>query len=106
MKSDTIVGVVQPRLGRDYFEDDGAPIKCPKCDSMKITEKIIGVVDVFRGMGPTCEAEYFCECGECVGFWAYGSWHPQYRESFPANAGGMARELAAQDSDNSNDING
>lgn len=24
----------------------------------------------------------------------------------PANAGGMARELAAQDSDNSNDING
>lgn len=77
--------VAQPRLVSDYFEDDGAPKKCPKCDSTKITEKIIGVVDVFQGMGPTCEAEYFCECGELVGFWAYGSWHPQGRESFIAN---------------------
>jgi hypothetical protein len=76
----------QERLVRDYFTEDGAPKKCPKCDSPKITEKILAVVDVFQGMGPTCEAEYFCECGECVGFWAYGSWHPQYRESFPANA--------------------
>jgi len=73
------------RLVRDYFEEDGAPKKCPKCDSTKITEKIIGVVDVFQGMGPTCEADYFCECGEHVGFWAYGSWHPDNMREFIAN---------------------
>ena len=66
----------------DYFESNGAPKKCVKCGSTKITEKIIGVVDVYCGMGPTSEAEYFCECGECVGFWAYGSWHPHYKNDF------------------------
>ena len=68
----------------DYFEDDGAPKKCQKCESPKIIEKIIGVVDVYQGMGPTCEAEYYCECGELVGLWSYGSWHPQERKSFIA----------------------
>ena len=87
-KGDSAEPIVETCLDfvRDYFEDNGSPIKCHKCDSIKIEEKITGVVDVFQGMGPTCEAEYFCECGECVGYWAYGSWHPQYRESFLANA--------------------
>lgn len=67
----------------DYFESDGAPIKCPKCGSSDFRENILGVVDVYCGMGPTCEAEYFCEvCGENVGFWAYGSWHPQYKRDW------------------------
>lgn len=66
----------------DYFEPDGAPIKCPKCDSKNIQEKILGVVDVYHGMGPTSEAEYYCECGECVGYWAYGSWYPSYKREF------------------------
>ena len=79
-------GVGVPRLVRDYFDEDGSPKKCPKCDSTKITEKILGVVDVFQGMGPTCEAEDYCECGECVGFWAYGSWHPEVMREFIANS--------------------
>ncbi len=66
----------------DYFENDGAPKKCPKCNSTKFTEKIIGVLDVFYGMGPTCEVEYYCECGKLVGFWAYGSWHPEAMRDF------------------------
>lgn len=66
----------------DYFDDDGASIKCPKCQSIKFTEKILGVVDVYQGMGPTCEAEYICECGEIVGFWAYGSWDPSFKDSY------------------------
>lgn len=76
----------------EYFEDNGAPKKCPKCNSTEITEKVIGVVDVYCGMGPTCEAEYFCECGECVGFWAYGSWHPEYRRAFVAATHGQSEE--------------
>jgi len=66
----------------DYFNPDASPIRCTKCNSTNFTEKLIGVVDVFQGMGPACEAEYFCQCGECVGFWAYGSWHPQYLDAF------------------------
>lgn len=66
----------------EYFEQDGAPKKCPKCKSKKFTEKIIGVVDLFQGQGPICEVEYFCECGECVGFWAYGSWDSRYKDGF------------------------
>ena len=65
-----------------YFEPDGAPIRCPKCGSTKTTEKVISVVDVYQGMGPTCEAECYCECGECVGYWAYGSWDPHFRMDF------------------------
>jgi len=71
----------------EYFESDGAPIKCPKCNSMNIHEKILGVVDVYNGMGPTCEAEYYCECGETVGFWGYGSWHPSYKREFEISLG-------------------
>ncbi len=82
-------GIVEHPLVRDYFYDDGSPKKCPKCGSTKIMEKVMGVVDVFCGMGPTCEAEYYCECGECVGFWAYGSWYPEYRQSFNANVEDM-----------------
>ena len=67
---------------RDYFAEDGEPIKCPHCDSTKITEKVIGVVDVYYGSGPTCEAEYYCECGKCVGFWAYGVWCADYERMF------------------------
>lgn len=79
-------GVDVDALVRDFFEDDGAPKKCPKCGSTTITEKVMGAVDLFYGTGPTCEAEYFCECGECVGFWAYGYWHPDYRDAFISNA--------------------
>lgn len=82
-------GVDVPRLVSNYFADDGAPLQCPKCECRYIREKIVGVVDVVHGQGPTCEAEYFCqECGEPVGFWAYGSWHPEYRDSFIANEKG------------------
>ena len=66
----------------EYFEQDGAPKKCPKCESKKFTRKVMGIVDLFQGQGPVCEAEYFCECGECVGFWAYGAWSPRYMEEF------------------------
>jgi hypothetical protein len=61
----------------NYFDDDGAPVKCPKCQSIKFTEKILGVVDVYH------EAEYICECGEIVGFWAYGSWDPSFKDGTP-----------------------
>lgn len=66
----------------DYFNKDGSPIKCPKCNSINITEKIISMIDVYQGMGPISEAEYYCECGECVGFWSYGSWYPDAKRNF------------------------
>ena len=60
----------------DYFEDNGAPIKCPKCQSIKFIEKIVGIVDVYK------EAEYYCGCGEIVGFWAYSKWDSYFRDSY------------------------
>ena len=40
------------------------------------------MVDFYQGQGPVCEAEHVCECGECVGYWTYGQWDPQYRQAF------------------------
>lgn len=65
-----------------YFTCDGAPKRCPKCNSENFTRKVIEIVDLFQGQGPVCEAEYYCECGECVGFWVYGAWSPEYKEEF------------------------
>jgi hypothetical protein len=70
-----------------YFEEDGAPKLCPKCGSDTFTEKVIGIVDVFQGQGPACEVEFYCQCGDCVGFWAYGTFSPQCKDAFIANIG-------------------
>lgn len=40
----------------------------------KITEKIVGTV----GDNEPAEIEYFGRRGKLIGFWAYGSWHPDY----------------------------
>ena len=52
---------------------------CWKCGSTKIQEKVVGFIDVYQGMGPPCEIEYRCECGEVVGFRAYGYWDPRFQ---------------------------
>ena len=76
----------EQRVVSDYFDDDDSPRKCPKCESTKFVTKPLSNVDVYEGMGPICEEETYCECGECVGFWAYGYWCPDFRLSFIANA--------------------
>ena len=73
------------KVAAHYFNEDCSPIKCPKCDSIKINEKILGMIDLFQGIGPVCETEYICECGECVGHWAYGCWNPQFLDYFLEN---------------------
>lgn len=71
------------RRVKDYFKEDGEPIRCPHCECTDIKENVLAVVDVFQGHGPTCEAEYQCrKCHKLVGYWAYGSWHPDDRQAF------------------------
>lgn len=48
-------------------------VTCPKCGSRKATKTVCEYVE-----GHAAEIEYTCECGEVVGFWAYGAWHPDY----------------------------
>ena len=67
----------------EYFEKDGAPKKCTVCDSANFKDHILGVVDVYQGMGPTSEMEVICKnCGEILGYWAYGGWHPEFKRAY------------------------
>lgn len=57
-----------------YYKDDGEPIKCTKCESKELSMKILDYI-----ANVPCEQECRCpECGEIVGYWAYGSWDPVY----------------------------
>ena len=69
----------------DFFNDDGSPKRCPKCNSFNFTKKVLGILDVYQDTGPICEAEYFCECGKCVGYWAYGSWDSVFLDTYLEN---------------------
>ena len=54
---------------QDYYQYDGTPIKCIKCDSKNLKDEILAIVDIYQGMGPTSELEVKClECGEIVGY--------------------------------------
>ena len=66
----------------EFFHEDDCPKKCTHCGSSKFKTKVLGVVDVYQGMGPVCEKDLICECGECVGFWAYGYWDPCFADEF------------------------
>jgi hypothetical protein len=59
-----------------YYDEDGAPKRCPHCGCTVIYEEtkeiIQGHVAEFR-----CEC---CACDEEIGYWAYGSYNPMYKE--------------------------
>ena len=61
------------------YSEDGAPIKCCKCGSEQITEKVTNTLDVGVGRGMPMEFECVCDqCGEVVGYWAYGYYDPSF----------------------------
>ncbi len=60
-----------------FYETTGNPIRCWKCFSANINDRIVGTLDG----GIPCEVHYDCkDCGEELAFWAYGSYDPQYAE--------------------------
>jgi len=66
-----------------FFENDGSPKLCTRCGSEKIEEKILGMVDVLNGMGPTSELECICaNCGSILGYWAYGAWDCSFKHGY------------------------
>lgn len=63
----------------EFYEDDGAPKKCPHCGSTNFTSNTIDMLDVLYGQGPVTEFEVVCECGKIVGYWAYGYWDGDFQ---------------------------
>lgn len=63
---------------RGYYNEEGKPLVCPFCDCGKIDEHIVGLIN-----NDVCEIDYKCsKCGKRVGFWAYGSYDPDYMDTF------------------------
>lgn len=59
-----------------YYTREGEPIRCCKCGSKRIKTKTISTTN-----GIPCEVNYYCgSCGEDVGYWAYDSFDPYFRE--------------------------
>lgn len=65
-------------MKEEYYKEDGQPIKCFSCGSTNIEEKIVSSINY-----TACEVRYDCgDCGEDVGYWAYGYFDPQYAKYF------------------------
>lgn len=83
-------------LGNQYWQVPDFIGKCCVCGRLYDSERSGDCLDF--GKAPY----HFCDC--CMDGDAYAK--KRSSKLNPHNAGGMARELAAQDSDNSNEING
>ena len=63
-------------LSDEYYTDDGCPIKCFTCDAINIKSRTVDII-----ANCVCETAYYCDdCGEDLGYWAYGSFNPYYKE--------------------------
>jgi len=59
-----------------WYAKDGAPKRCTRCDSTKLCDEI-------RSRDEAYIYEYSVDCGDCgkpLGYFAYGSWDPQYEQ--------------------------
>lgn len=66
-KLDWVENIVGKKL--KYYENDGFPLRCKKCNTTNINTKIIDSID----RRPT-EILYFCNnCEKELAYWAYGS---------------------------------
>jgi hypothetical protein len=64
------------------YTEDGCPVICVHCGSARIAES---ARDYLNGI--PCETAYVCtDCGNTVGYWAYGNFDPGYREAAIARA--------------------
>lgn len=73
-------------LRHQFFTEEGTPFRCPHCGSEDISSVTVDSIDVgVGGGGISCEEEYTCKnCGETVGYWAYGGFDPGFPEMVPA----------------------
>ena len=56
----------------EYVADDGAPLKCTKCESVELKEI---PKEFIEGCTGPCEYEVVCsKCNQKLGYWAYGYW--------------------------------
>lgn len=56
-----------------YFNEQGEPLRCTKCDSWHHSDHVQRIVDTVNGI--PCEIELKCKlCGNQMGYWAYGYW--------------------------------
>jgi hypothetical protein len=57
-------------IEQGYIQADGTPIKCTNCESKNIGMKN----EMYISYG-LCEYEKYCrDCGQLLGYWAYGHW--------------------------------
>lgn len=57
-------------INKKYLKEDLEPIKCFKCESKNIAEKVVSI-----DCGFVSEAKAFCaDCSQPLGYFAYGYW--------------------------------
>lgn len=60
-------------IERGYISKEGCPIKCA-CGSDSLREEVRDIIEHSGWM--TSELEMMCnDCGNSVGYWAYGYWN-------------------------------
>lgn len=67
----TIEDYYKKQLQDGYISKNGAPLKCIKCESINLIDKVTDTLD-----GHTV-LEYYVYCKDCgtkTGSWAYGNW--------------------------------
>ena len=59
-----------------YYDNEGAPLRCTKCDSWHHSDHVITVTSSIDGY--PCEKYLHCKrCGNEMGYWGYGYWDTQ-----------------------------
>lgn len=84
-------------MATEFYDDDGAPIKCKHCRSTSIEEKATDAIDLIE-----TERDCVCSgCGALIGAWAYGVYDSHFMENEhdmtrlePRNAAIRLTELA------------
>lgn len=60
---------VKEQIEKGYTNSEGAPLKCPHCESTDFDEK------AWFEWHVVCEKEVTCKsCGNIIGSWQYGRW--------------------------------
>ena len=67
-----------PESLKEFYTEEGEPIKCINCGATAIKTKTMG-----WEANVVSEVQYFCgSCEEIIAYWAYGYFDPSYLPDF------------------------